>query len=177
MRRQLLFLSLFFIAIQSRAQLSVVKMVGNDTKDYKLGAGLYLKAGYPVSEGDDVTLEAGCYIFSLDDNSYTFGTFIVPAKLGYRYTLNRKGNGFYVEPQVGYNIYGLTTLNVNGYAKDFKFHGIVLGASTGYLFSLWSAPIDLNLHFETIVDKGGSDNYVRAGLVFPFSLKKREAND
>ena len=57
-------------------------MVGNDTKDYKLGAGLYLKAGYPVSQGDDITLEAGGYIFSLYDNSFKYGTAVVPAKVG-----------------------------------------------------------------------------------------------
>jgi hypothetical protein len=177
MAKPFLLIALFFIAIQSRAQLSVIKMVGNDTKDYKLGAGLYLKAGYPVSEGDDITIEAGGYLFRLYDNSFEYGTIVVPAKVGYRYTLNREGNGFYVEPQVGYNIYGASTLNVNGYAKDFKYHGIVLGAGTGYLFSIWSAPVDLNLHYETIMDKGGSNNYVRLGLVFPFSLKKRESSE
>src|SRR4051812_16785137 len=170
MGRPILLIALFFIAIQSRAQLSVIKMVGNDTKDYKLGAGLYLKAGYPVSEGDDITLEAGCYLFPLYDNSFTYGTIVIPAKVGYRYTINRQGTGFYVEPQAGYNIYGLSTLNVNGYAKDFRYHGIVLGAGAGYLFSIGSAPLDLNLHYETIIDKGGSNNYVRLGLVFPFRL-------
>src|SRR3954465_1221889 len=160
MFRPILLIALFFIAIQSRAQLSVIKMVGNDTKDYKPGAGLYLKAGYPVSEGDDITIEAGCYLFSLYNNSFEYGTIVIPGKVGYRYTINREGNGFYVEPQVGYNIYGSSTLNVNGYAKDFMYHGLVLGAGTGYLFSLWSAPLDLNLHYETIMDKGGSNNYV-----------------
>src|SRR3954451_18558335 len=141
MFRPILLIALLFIAIQSRAQLSVIKMVGNDTKDYKLGAGLYLKAGYPVSEGDDVTLEAGCYLFSLYDYSLRYGTAVIPAKVGYRYTINREGNGFYVEPQVGYNIYGVSTLNVDGYPKDFKYHGIVLGAGAGYLFSISSAPL------------------------------------
>ena len=149
-------------------------MVGKGTEDYKLGAGLYLKASYPLSNGDDITVEAGGYVFSLYDNSYEFGTIMVPAKLGYRYTFNRQGNGFYVEPQLGYNIFGSSTLDVDGYPKDFSYHGIVLGAGTGYLFSIWSTPLDLNLHFESIIAKGGSNNYVRLGLVFPFRLKKRD---
>ncbi|WP_207496994.1 hypothetical protein [Aridibaculum aurantiacum] len=177
MARKLFLVALLFIATQSYAQLSVIKMVGNDTEDYKLGAGLYLKAGYPITEGDDITFEAAAYLFSLYDNSYTYGTIMVPAKFGYRYTLNRKGNGFYVEPQVGYNLFGITALNVNGRAREFKYNGVVLGASTGYLFSLWSSPLDLNLHFETIRAKGGSNNYFRLGLVFPFSLKRRESYD
>ena len=151
-------------------------MVGKNTKEYKLGAGVYLKAGYPVSEADDITFEAGCYIFSLYDNDYTFATVMVPAKFGYRYTLNRNGDGFYIEPQAGYNFYGLTSLDVNGYPKDFRYNGIVLGVSTGYLFTVWSSPLDLNIHFETIKAKGGSNNYIRAGLVFPFRLKRRESD-
>ena len=175
MGKPFLLIALLFIAIKSSAQLSLIKMVGNDTKDYKLGAGLYLKAGYPVSEADDITVEAGCYIFSLYDYSLKYGTVVIPAKVGYRYTFNREGTGFYVEPQVGYNIYGVSTLNVNGYAKDFKYNGVVLAAGTGYLFSVSSAPLDLNLHYETIIDKGGSNNYVRLGLVFPFRLGSRES--
>lgn len=175
MRTQILAIALLFISIRSSAQLSVIKMVGNNTKDYKLGAGLYLKAGYPISQGDDITMEAGCYIFSIDDYSYEFATAIVPVKFGYRYTFNRQGNGFYMEPQLGYNMYGMSILNVDGYPKEFKFNGIVLGAGTGYIFSIWSKPLDLNLHFETIRAKGGSNNYIRLGLVVPFSLKKRES--
>lgn len=147
-------------------------MVGKNTKDYKLGAGLYLKAGYPVSEADDITFEAGLYAFSLYDYDYAFGTIMAPAKIGYRYTLNRNGDGFYVEPQAGYNFFGLTSLDVNGYAKDLRYNGIALGVSTGYLFT----SVDLNIHLETIKAKGGSNNYIRAGVVFPFRLKKRESD-
>jgi hypothetical protein len=32
-----------------------MKLVGKDTKDYKLGFGAFIKSGFPVSNGSDVT--------------------------------------------------------------------------------------------------------------------------
>jgi len=174
MRKEILFILFFFFIQQANAQIAVAKMVGKNTSNYGMGYGAFLKAGYPVSAGDDVTLEAGVYIFSLNDQGYGDGTALVPLKLGYRYTFNRQGDGFYIEPQAGYNLYGITSLNNDGYnTQNLKFNGVIFAASTGYIFSIKSFPLDLNLHYETIWDKGGSDNFIRLGLLVSLHFKSR----
>ena len=106
-KRLLATLLLVFFIIQVNAQLGAMKLVGNGTEDYKMGFGAFIKTGFPVLEGSDLTLEIGADIFPLDDR---YGTIMCPLKAGYRYTLNGTGKGFYVEPQVGFNVYGITSL-------------------------------------------------------------------
>ena len=72
---------LFLLLMQANAQISVMKLVGNDTKDYSIGFGAFIRTGFPVSEGADVTLELGADIFFLMklkmvylNNNYTFPT-------------------------------------------------------------------------------------------------------
>ena len=88
-------LLLVFFVIQANAQLGVMRLVGNGTKDYKMGYGAFIKTWVPASEGTDVTLEIGADVFPLDD---TYGTIMCPLKVGYRYIFNGTDNGFYVEP-------------------------------------------------------------------------------
>lgn len=169
------FMLLFSIG-QANAQLGVMKMVGNDTKDYSLGFGAFLKAGFPVSDGSDVTLEIGADIFILNDGSdNTDGTAMCPLKAGYRYTLNGTGKGFYVEPQVGFNLYGVTSLQDNeGNEVDLKYHGVIFAAGTGYLFDIGNIPFDVNLRYETVIAHGGSNNFISLGLTKFISFKKRD---
>ena len=70
---------LFFFIIQANAQLGVMKLVGNGTKDYKMGFGAFIKTGFPVTEGNDATLEIGANIFPIDDR---YGTVMCPLKVG-----------------------------------------------------------------------------------------------
>ncbi len=167
---------LFFFMIQATAQLGVMKLVGNDTKNYKLGFGAFIKTGVPVSDGSDVTLEIGINYFPSKDEGE--GTGMCPLKAGYRYTLNGTGEGFYVEPQVGYNIYGVTSLlDENGYNVDLKYHGVVLAAGAGYLFSIGNVPFDINLRYETVIAHGGSNNLVSLGITKSFSFGRRDRED
>ena len=176
MRKEVLYIFFcFLVTVQAAtAQIAVVKMVGKNTSNYSLGAGAFLKASYPVSDGDDATIELGFFAFPLNDGGNGDGTAVIPIKMGYRYTFNREGDGFYIEPQAGYNLYGVTSLDVNGYTKNLKFNGVILAASTGYIFHIKSFPLDLNLHYETVIDKGGSDNYLRLGLLASISFKRRQ---
>jgi hypothetical protein len=168
---------LFFFTIHTNAQLGVMKLVGNDTKNYKLGFGAFIKTGFPVSDGSDVTLEIGADFFFLKDGSGD-GTAMCPLKAGYRYTLNGTGEGFYVEPQAGYNIYGVTSLqDENGGNVDLKYHGIVLAAGGGYLFSIGNVPIDINLRYETVIAHGGSNNLVSLGITKGFSFGRRDRDN
>jgi len=165
------FLLLFFI-LQANAQLGVMKLVGNGTKDYKMGFGAFIKTGFPVLEGSDITLEIGADYFPSDDVD---GTAMCPLKAGYRYTLNGTGTGFYLEPQVGYNVYGVTSLqDKNGQDIDLKYHGVIFAAGTGYLFSISNISFDINLRYETVIAHGGSNNLVSLGISKAFSFGRRE---
>ena len=128
---------LFFSFRQANAQLGAMKLVGKDTKDYTMGFGAFVKTGVPVSDGSTLTLELGANIFLLNDGyGSADGTIMCPLKAGYRYTLNKTGTGFYVEPQVGFNLFGATSVyDDNGKLQNLKYHGVVLAAGAGYLFT------------------------------------------
>lgn len=176
-KRVLTGFALFLFIVQANAQIGVMKLVGNNTKDYAMGFGAFIKAGIPVSESADVTMELGLDIFYLKGYGGRYGTIMCPLKAGYRYILNGTGQGFYVEPQAGYNLVGITSLpDENGNDINLKYHGIVLAAGTGYLFTIGRAPFDLNLRYETIMDHGGSNNMVSLGVSAAIFFKKRDTD-
>ncbi len=109
MLKSIVFAISLFLSLHSSAQIQIAKLIGKNSNDFKLGYGGYLKFSYPVSEGVDVTLEAGATIFQMKEYP-EYGWAIIPIKAGYRYTLNQTGTGLYIEPQVGYNVYGIATL-------------------------------------------------------------------
>lgn len=155
-----------------------MKLVGNDTKDYSIGFGAFIKSGFPVSEAADVTLELGADIFLMKGYGTEYGTIMCPLKAGYRYTLNGTGQGFYVEPQVGYNIAGVTSLpSESGDDINLHYHGVVLAAGAGYLFTIAHAPFDLNLRYETVIAHGGSNNLVSLGISRFIFFRKRDTEN
>jgi hypothetical protein len=46
---------LIFIVVRSEAQLGVMKMVGNNTSNYSLGFGAFIKGIFPLSQASDLT--------------------------------------------------------------------------------------------------------------------------
>ena len=181
MFKQITACSLFiFMIIQCQAQIQVSKLLGKNANNYKPGYGAFLKFSYPVSEGDDVSLEGGVnFFFEKDDDTYAYGIANVPVKLGYRYTLNRTGTGIYIEPQAGYNAYGVNSYYSDGDGKDVdeKFHGIVAGAGVGYLFQpAGIIQFDLSLRYESVFYKGSTMNYASIRLAHNFSFRKKESD-
>jgi hypothetical protein len=168
---------LLFFIVQAKAQLGVMKLVGNNTKDYAIGFGAFIKTGLPVSDGADMTLELGANVFPLKGYGMDYGTIMCPAKVGYRHSLNGSGQGLYVEPQAGYNILGVTSLPAD-YGDDInlRYRGVVLAAGAGYLFTIGRAPVDLNLRYETVIAHGGSNNMISLGISRYFSFRKRESD-
>jgi hypothetical protein len=165
---------LFFFMLHANAQIGAMKLVGKDTKDYKLGFGAFIKTGIPVTDGSDVTLEIGADIFLSKDGDGN-GTIMCQLKAGYRYKLNGTGEGLYVEPQVGYDLYGVTSIDdENGQTVNLKYHGVVLAAGTGYLFSVWNTSFDVNLRYETVMAHGGSNNLISLGISKFFSFGRRD---
>lgn len=163
------------IVMPANAQLGVMKLVGKGSSQYDLGFGGFIKSGIPVSDGSDLTFELGADIFFLNDGYGTAdGTIMCPLKVGYRYTLNGNGDGFYVEPQAGFNLVGVTSLHdANGNQINLNYHGAVFAAGAGYLFNIWNAPFDLNLRYETVIDHGGSNNFISLGISRYISFGKR----
>ncbi|HEY0041682.1 MAG TPA: hypothetical protein VGB71_13515 [Flavisolibacter sp.] len=171
-----LFIFLFF-KLQANAQLGVMKLVGNNTKDYSIGFGAFIKTGFPVSDGAALTVELGANIFPVKGSGFNYGTVMCPLKAGYRYTLNKTGDGFYVEPQAGFNVYGVTSLaGENGETINLKYHGVVLAAGGGYLFNMGNTPFDVNLRYETVIAHGGSNNLISLGITKFFSFGSRNVN-
>lgn len=163
--------------MRGNAQIGVMKLVGNNTKDYTLGFGAFIKAGRPVSDGSDITLEIGANIFFLDGFGSPDGTIMCPLKAGYRYTFNGTGSGLYIEPQVGFNLLGVTSLHdATGKAIDLKYHGVVFAAGGGYLFEMGRIMFDLNLRYETTIAHGGSNNMISLGISRYFRFGKRDSD-
>ncbi len=68
--------------------------------EWRRAFGSYLKFGFPINQGDEVSLEGSLLVWVEVDAGYMAG------KVGYVYTLNREGYGWFVEPQLGYIFVG-----------------------------------------------------------------------
>ncbi len=166
-----------FLVIQANAQIGVMKLVGKGTKDYSLGFGAFIKTAIPGSEAADLIIEIGANFFPDKEYPTDYGTIMCPLKLGYRYTLNGTGEGFYVEPQAGYNVFGLTSLqDEGGQDVDLRYHGVVLSAGAGYLFNLGRTPFDVYLRYETVIAHGGSNNMISLGVSRVIRFGKRNSD-
>jgi len=90
------------IACKSYAQLDVALLLGERTKSLVLpiAFGGYFKLGFPISQADEISAEASFLSWDEGEADYVAG------KVGYVYTLNREGYGWFVEPQVGYAFVG-----------------------------------------------------------------------
>ena len=175
MKKGLFACIIFFWATNLNAQLSLMKLVGKNSGDYQFGYGGYLKFAIAATEAADITLESGVNIFMVKDDE-SKGMILVPLKLGYRQTLNGTGIGFYVEPQVGYNLYGInSTTDDYGYPIEKKFKGIIATAGFGYLAerSGWFQ-MDLGLIFESAFYSGEPVHYVGLRLTHNISFGRRE---
>ena len=170
----LFILSLFFCTC-ANAQVEVVHL---SSKDYSAnGFGGFLNFAIPVSEGNSVTLEAGAMIFRRE-----IGNLIaVPFLLGYRYTLDGTGTGFYVEPIAGYTIgasdvqkyteNGSPIGDDEGGWVEKQVKGFTGGLGAGYILT-GSFPLNIGLRYQHIFVAGDvAINTYALRLSFP--LRKR----
>lgn len=124
------------------------------------GFGGNLHFGFPVSKGDEISVEAGAYYFAPGQTHMVF----VPFLAGYRHTLNGTGTGFYAEPFAGYSI-GATDIpkldangnplyNADGSEIDQKLSGATAGLGFGYILPNPKLPINFGLRFEHVFVSG-----------------------
>jgi hypothetical protein len=166
MKKYLTLLILAFITQQVEAQIQVAKIVGKNSDNYTTGYGGFIKLSYQITKASDVSLEIGALVFSLK-NDKRYGLDLVPLKLGFRYILTNKSSGPYVEPQLGYNVYGIDE-------TDQTFTGFIWGAGVGYLFKpIGKLKFDLGIKYESAAHSGGALNYFMIRLSHNFSVGRR----
>jgi hypothetical protein len=168
-RRPLTVLLSLIICTTANAQLQV------DHLSFKgfsaIGFGGFFNFAVPVSDADFVTAEIGVDIFSSNDNHVVQ----IPMLVGYRYTLDRTGTGFYLEPNVGYS-YGGTDIQLvdsAGNYYDQKVSGLAAGLGFGYLFQpTQNIQFNLGIRYEHIFGSVGQNMFsFRISHAFTFGRR------
>lgn len=158
------------------SQIEVVQFLPKNGDKFNIGFGAALKFKIAVSEAASATIEGGVVYSTITQSDNSQGIALVPVKLGYRYTLNGTGEGFYVEPQAGYCVYGafsndLIDENISGF--DWAF-GI------GYLFpAKRRSQFEIGLRYETVHFKkedGGSQSFIALRVSSNFSFRARDVD-
>jgi hypothetical protein len=125
--------------VNGNAQVEVLRITVKDFKGF--GFGGFLNFSIPISEETNyLTLEAGYqYLKKAEDEYAAF----IPVLMGFRYTLDRSGAGFFAEPFGGYSF---GEASIYKYEGDFpvyddegnqvreKVSGPIAGLGFGYLF-------------------------------------------
>ena len=120
-------------------------------KDYKAtGFSAFLNFAIPVSPVSYLTIEAGLQNYNGADD----GVIIEPLLLGFRYTINKSGTGFYIEPKAGYcfGATGIVKMDAQGNPLNLpngnyvyeEVKGMMGGVGAGYIFQP-SGKIQFNL--------------------------------
>ena len=131
---------LLLMTFNANAQIEVARVSLKNFKAFGLAG--FLNFSLPLSDADYLTIEGGLQYFK-DKNDDDL--MLVPALLGYRYTINRTGTGFFLEPNAGYcfggssiqkyNAVGSPIAESDGTLAVEKVAGPVAGLGIGYLFA------------------------------------------
>jgi hypothetical protein len=162
------------------AQLEVAQLFTKGQSTTGFGANLHV--GFPVSKGNEISVEAGLYYFAPSQSHLIF----VPFLAGYRHTLNGSGTGFYVEPFAGYSI-GATDIqkvdangnplyNADGSEIDEKVSGATAGLGFGYILPNPKLPLNFGLRFEHVFVSGDpSPNILAFRISWSVLTARRQA--
>jgi hypothetical protein len=137
-----------------------------------IGFGGFFNFSVPVSDANYVTGEAGLDVFSHNDEHVA----LAPCLIGYRYTIDGSGSGWYLEPNAGYTFAGtdIQVQDQNGYYSDQQVQGIATGLGLGYLFEP-SGRIQFNvgIRYEHIFGNAGSNMFsLRISHAFIFGRRE-----
>jgi hypothetical protein len=142
----LCFLSLSFSFCNAQIEVANATAKGFNA----IGFGAFLNFSFPVLEETNyITLEGGFQYFK---NKEDDDLALIPVLIGYRYTLDQTGTGFYVEPDAGYS-FGASTIPLRDKNGDIlvdeqKVQGLTAGIGFGYLFDLGNIPFNLAIRYE-----------------------------
>ncbi len=176
--RKLLPLFLLLISLKATSQIEILTVASKkpDSK-YIVGLGAMLKFGFPASDADEVSLEIGCKYIPEIEYPDAYGIVYIPLKVGYRYTLDRSGTGWFTEPQLGYSIAGARSYqNQDGMDVDEKVKGPVAGLSFGYLFEPGKrgTQYELSLRYESVFYNSTTFQTVGLRLSHNISFRRRD---
>ena len=152
--------TLLAISTATHAQLEVTHLILKGQS--ATGFGAFFHGGFPVSKGDEISIEAGLDYFAPNQSHLIF----VPFLVGYRHTFNGTGTGFYVEPYAGYTLSatdiqktdanGTPLVNADGSEIDETFNGATAGLGIGYILANPRCPLNFGLRYEHIFVSGTS---------------------
>ena len=126
-RSKNMFCLLLFLFIQFNVN-SQIEVVHIRCKNFSgFGFGAFLNLSFPVYEADYISFEAGLYGAS----KYDLNVGTSPFLASYRYTIDRSGYGFYLEPTIGYSI---GEADIGDDRGKLVINGIASGFGIGYLF-------------------------------------------
>jgi hypothetical protein len=140
--------------------------VGDFGSYFKTGVGAYVKAMLGVGKSGQVTFTTGYSSFkeSGDWTDFITTQTVVPLLIGYRANLN----GFFVEPQIGYGIYGekYNTAD-NGFSTAGSTGALTWAAGVGYVFN---KKIEVSARYQSASKEGTSVTTFGLRLGYNFSL-------
>jgi hypothetical protein len=174
-------ISLIAIAIlfscTAHSQLAVLKMIGKNSENYKMGYGFFTYYDWPVDEAGTQSLRIELldlgFFPAKDKNRYPDKGY-VSIKLGYKKIFSETRTGFYIEPQAGYGRV-TTTDGVTTTSGD----GLALAAEAGYGLEVGERGHLINFGVKYETDRAGSNNTVSAvalRLSYSFNLFGRREN-
>ena len=132
---------------------------------FKTGVGGYVKGMFGVGKSGQVTVTSGYSSFKEagDWEDFTTTVTIVPLLFGYRHNFN----SFFVEPQLGYGIYGA---KVNAFEEGFTSESggaFTWAAGVGYVFA---NQIEVSARYQTGGQQGVNFSLFGLRLGYNFSL-------
>jgi len=140
-----------------------------------VGFGGFLNFAFPVSDADYVTAEIGLSAFSNNGNDVITAPFVA----GYRFTIDRSGTGFYLEPNAGYG-FAATDIQLpdaQGIYSDAKIAGASAGLSFGYLFQpTGRIQFNLGIRYEHIFGSDFAPNIFSFRISHAFTFGRRESS-
>ena len=167
------FVLLFFMH-NLNAQVEVAQLLSNQNSNHQTGYGGFLKLGYAVSKASALNFEAEIIFFPSKPGTGD-GMGIIPIKFGYRYILSGNAGGFYIEPQIGYNIYKDIENHPSGNGGNIPEEhptGAVAAMGIGYLFK-GSFRFDVGLHYESEFYSNGNVSVIALRLGHDFCFHRK----
>jgi len=174
MAKKLLFVLLVLSSCKtSTAQIEIDQLSFNGFKAF--GFGGLLNFAFAVNDADYITTEIGFSGFSSNGNN----VLTAPLLAGYRYTIDRSGMGFYLEPNAGYG-FAATDIELpdaQGNYSDAKIAGAATGLTIGYLFppSSW-IQFNVGVRYEHIFGSDFAPNIFSLRITHAFTFGRRQSS-
>jgi len=139
------------------------------------GFGGFFNFAFPVTDADYVSAEIGLGVFSNNGNNVVTAPFLA----GYRFTIDRSGTGFYLEPNAGYAAAAtdIQLPDANGIYSDAKISGAAGGLTFGYLFQpTGRIQFNLGIRYEHIFGSDFASNIFSFRISHAFTFGRRDSS-